>query len=272
MPHIHRNRPYPPSTLFSVTTTLSKPTLPPRKIKPDPFPLHPFPLFGLHPTNSHTPKTPPANTQPIPTAPEASTAPRKPHKGRELTESSLRPRVRAAERLSTWETPFSLEKKSAELAKFPREVIDSGNTVMLAGLAPSTMTTYAAGLLRWSQYCDSMNISEEDRMPASDILIIGFMGFHMGKVSGSTVKNWLAGLRAWHELKGATWPAESRRIRFARRGANVEGAAHKRHPRHPITVAHLWALRKALDFKVPFHCALWACALTAFWSCRRLGI
>ncbi|KAE9395629.1 DNA breaking-rejoining enzyme, partial [Gymnopus androsaceus JB14] len=153
----------------------------------------------------------------------------------------------------------------------PEEVIKAGNAVMLAGLAPSTMTTYAAGLLRWSQYCDLMKIPEVDRMPASDVLIIGFMGFHMGKVSGGTVKNWLAGLRAWHELKGATWPADSRRIRFARRGANVEGAAHKRRPRHPITVAHLFALRRALNFNTPFHCAIWACALTAFWSCRRLG-
>ncbi|KAE9401680.1 hypothetical protein BT96DRAFT_991847 [Gymnopus androsaceus JB14] len=108
-------------------------------------------------------------------------------------------------------------------------------------------------------------------MPASDVLIIGFMGFHMGKVSGGMVKNWLAGLRTWHELKGATWPADSCRIHFTCRGANVEGTAHKRCPRHPITVAHLFALRCTLNFNIPFHCAIWVCALTAFWSCRHLG-
>lgn len=153
---------------------------------------------------------------------------------------------------------------------FPQSVIDLGNT-MLAGLAPLTMTTYAAGLLRWSQYCDLRKIPEMDRMPVSDILIIGFMGHHMGKVLSGTVKNWLAGLHAWHKLKRATWPADSCRICFAHWGANMEGVAHKWHPQHPITLAHLLALRQALNFFDSFHSALWACTLTAFWSCRHLG-
>jgi hypothetical protein len=116
-----------------------------------------------------------------------------------------------------------------------------------------------------------MGISEDDRMPASDRLIIGFIGHHSGKVSGKTIGNWLSGIRLWHETMGAPWPADSRRICQARRGASVAGAHHRRPPRHPITIEHMSTLYKALDFSIPFHCAVWAVACIAFFGCRRLG-
>jgi hypothetical protein len=109
-------------------------------------------------------------------------------------------------------------------------------------------------------------------MPAGEELITGFIGFHLGKVSGDSVKNWLSGLCAWHDLNGAPWPSESRMIRFARAGARKCGS-HKRRPiRNPITLAHMLALALALDFTIPFHCAIWAIACIAFWGCRRLGM
>ncbi|KAJ3913316.1 hypothetical protein F5877DRAFT_83931 [Lentinula edodes] len=116
-----------------------------------------------------------------------------------------------------------------------------------------------------------MGISEDDRMPASDRLIIGFIGHYAGKVSGKSISNWLSGLRLWHGTMGAPWPADSRRIRQARWGANIEGSHHKRPPRQPITIEHMKALHKSLDFSIPFHCAVWALACTAFFACRRLG-
>ena len=191
---------YQPSTLFSSTLTTAKPK--PHKSKP--YSLPASSLFcqissltntKTHPVSHHIALT---QTSPIPTLPAPSTVPRKPCKGCELANNSFQPHVHAAECLTTWETPFSLEKKLVESCKYPQEVIDSVNAAMLAGLAPLTKITYVAGLLRWSQYCNLMKIPETDRMPASDILIIGFMGYHLDKVSGSTVKNWLTGLRAWH--------------------------------------------------------------------------
>ncbi|KAE9384888.1 hypothetical protein BT96DRAFT_1094218 [Gymnopus androsaceus JB14] len=108
-------------------------------------------------------------------------------------------------------------------------------------------------------------------MPASEDLIIGFVGFHIGNVSGSSVKGWLAGLRAWHDLHGAPWPSDSRKIRFARMSLRIAGAHRKRPMRNPITIAHLLALYFGINFNIPFHCAVWAVACNAFWGCRRLG-
>lgn len=196
---------------------------------------------------------------------------RKPQKGREINNNSFRPHVKADERLQKWTTPYSLEQRSYNLSKFPKAIIDAGDDIVATAFAPGSKTTYAAGLLRFNQFCDKFNIDERDRMPVHEILLIGFIGHNRGQQSGKTMKNWLSGLKAWHDLNGAKWPTESRLVRLARRGANIEGAHRKRAPRHPITLEHLRVLHKALDFSLPFHCAIWACATTAFWGCRRLG-
>ncbi|KAE9389717.1 DNA breaking-rejoining enzyme, partial [Gymnopus androsaceus JB14] len=182
-----------------------------------------------------------------------------------------RPNIRAKDRLHAWQTPFSIEKRLTNSSIFPPEIIELGDKAVFAGLADSTKQSYGAGPLRWNQFCDQMSIPESLRMPANETLIIAFIGFHMGKVSGSCVKNWLSGLRAWHELAGAPWPASSRLIRFARTAARTAGANCKRPQRNPITLAHMLALYVALDFSIPFHCAIWAVASIAFWGCRRLG-
>ncbi|KAF5363223.1 hypothetical protein D9758_008409 [Tetrapyrgos nigripes] len=50
-----------------------------------------------------------------------------------------------------------------------------------------------------------------------------------------------------------------------------EGVIHKCKPRSPVTLHHLIALWKALDFSIPFHVAVWAVAVITFWACRCLG-
>ncbi|THU92467.1 hypothetical protein K435DRAFT_603684, partial [Dendrothele bispora CBS 962.96] len=134
-----------------------------------------------------------------------------------------------------------------------------------------TKETYAAGLLRFHQYCDHFRISEDLRMPADKTLVAGFIGFYMGKVSGSTVNNWLSGLKLWHDLKGAPWCSDEHWIQMARRSAHKEGAHLKRPLRSPVTYRHLLILRRYLDFSILFHCAVWAVAVITFFACRRLG-
>ncbi|KAJ3930883.1 MAG: hypothetical protein NXY57DRAFT_962278 [Lentinula lateritia] len=90
-----------------------------------------------------------------------------------------------------------------------------------------------------------MSISENLCMPTNDTLIIAFIGFHMG----------------------ASWPANSRLIRFARAGARIAGASQKQPQRNPITLAHLLALYSALDFSIPFQQS----HQPLFWGCCRLG-
>ncbi|KAF5390649.1 hypothetical protein D9757_002642 [Collybiopsis confluens] len=183
---------------------------------------------------------------------------RKPKQGNTIAHSNLRPSVRAQDRIHA-------------IRYRQTQIIESGERAMIMALSSNTITSYASGLLRFNQFCDKMGIPEVSRMPADDQLIIGFIGFSLGEVSGSCVKNWLSGLRAWHDFHEAPWPADSRRIRFARVGARIAGSHHRRPTRNPITLAHMLALYFALNFSIPFHCSIWAVACTAFWGCRRLG-
>ncbi|KAJ3807301.1 hypothetical protein F5876DRAFT_79837 [Lentinula aff. lateritia] len=197
--------------------------------------------------------------------------PRQPLPGREYRPSDLRKHSLATKRLHTWTSPWAIEHRQRLSESLPLSVIDDAHNAMQKSLAPNTLASYAAGPLRFNQYCDSREIPEEDRMPAHPMLIAGFVGHNMGKVSGSCIKNWLSGLRAWFEYSGAQWPSDSPEIKMARKAAKKEGTAHKRPIRHPITLAHLLALYRALDTSNSFHCAIWALALVTFWGCRRLG-
>jgi hypothetical protein len=209
--------------------------------------------------------------------PPASTAsrvikPRKPRAGCEIDESPLRPHVAATDRLFAWDTPFGIQHRSQLSSIIPEVLVDPVLMSIRGALAPQTKSSYAAGLLRWTQFCDKYSIPEADRMPASYALICAFVAEHKGLQIGGVIKNWLSGIRSWHVINHAPWYGEDDPwVDFARKAANKEGAKHKRPLRAPISIEHLASLRGAISLSDPFHTAVWAVALCTFWGCRRLG-
>lgn len=93
--------------------------------------------------------------------------PRRPQAGRSIAPNPLRPFVAAADRLSMWESPYSLAFKKDLYSSLPTHIADAALHTVNAAYAPNTMSSYAAGLLRFTQFCDEINIPEADRMPAS---------------------------------------------------------------------------------------------------------
>ena len=67
--------------------------------------------------------------------------------------------------------------------------------------AKGTKEVYGASLLVYHIFCDLCNISEEDRIPASPILIILFIASCAGLYSGTTLANYVVAVHAWH----GTW-------------------------------------------------------------------
>ncbi|KIK61827.1 hypothetical protein GYMLUDRAFT_165452, partial [Collybiopsis luxurians FD-317 M1] len=185
--------------------------------------------------------------------------------------NSLHPSVCAQDHLHAWLTPYTISKCNDCAKEYPPDIIKLGKKAMITALADNTLSSYAAGVLHFNQFCDNMGISEDKCMPADDQLIIDFIGHYMGEVSGSCIKNWLSGLRAWHDYCEAPWPSDSWCIWFAQAGARIAGAHNCRPVHNPITLSHILALFFALDFSIPFHCAIWAMACTAFWGCRCLS-
>ena len=100
----------------------------------------------------------------------------------------------------------------------------------VGALAPNTRSTYATGLLCFTQFCDKWSISEEDHMPASHSLLCAFIGEYKGLHSGSTIKLWLSGLRCWHIVNHAPWYGNNKWVHLACISANEEGIRHKRLP------------------------------------------
>ena len=196
---------------------------------------------------------------------------RKPHAGRSITYNELRPHVPAAQRIFSWRTPFGSRHQNDVARRLPAPLVESAMMAVRGALAPSTKSTYAAGPLRFTQFCDKWAISEEARMPADYALLCAFIGEYKGRQSGNTIRSWLAGLRSWHIMNHAPWHGDDNWVHLARTSANKEGAKHKLALRAPVSLEHLSCLRRALDLSNPFHAAVWAVALVTFFGCRRLG-
>ncbi|KIK90257.1 hypothetical protein PAXRUDRAFT_831726 [Paxillus rubicundulus Ve08.2h10] len=133
---------------------------------------------------------------------------------------------------------------------------------MICSLDQDTRSNYGAGLLRFTQYCNSCNIPEADHMPASENLIAAFAASHAATTSDKTLNNWLAGLHFWHTVNGATW-----------QGADMLRAVRcsfaKMRP--PITIEALCILYDNLNLQSSYDVVVGAVTLTAFWSCCHLG-
>ncbi|KAF7354419.1 hypothetical protein MVEN_01130900 [Mycena venus] len=108
-------------------------------------------------------------------------------------------------------------------------------------------------------------------MPVSHFFLAAFIAQHVGEVGGDMVKSSMSGIKTWHNINGAPWEGEYRWVELARHTANKEGTAFRREQRGPVTIKHMIALRAALDLSIPFHAAIWATAMAAFWGCRHLG-
>jgi hypothetical protein len=200
-----------------------------------------------------------------------SQIPRKPTTGREISHNALRPRIAAADRLFAWRTPHGISHDNALLEQLPEQLVESAKLSIRGALAPSTRSTYAAGILRFNQFCDRWSIPETDRMPASYALLCAFIGEYKGAVSGKTIKTWLSGVRAFHLVNRGEWLGDDTWVKMARTSANKEGARYKRPLRAPVSIEHLLTLLRALDISTPLHAAVWAVATTTFFGCRRLG-
>lgn len=223
------------------------------------------------PSPTSAPIQQPNPTQNISFPPSRIIKARKPQSGRLISQNALRPHVPAADRLFTWDTPHAARHRQHLIASLPPELVQTAMMSIRGAYAPNTKSTYAAGTLRFTQFCDTWGIDEEARMPASYPLLCAFIGEHKGRQSGNTIRSWLSGIRAWHTVNHAPWFGDDEWVHLARISANKEGTKHKRPLRAPVSLEHLLVLRRSLDLSTSFHAAIWALALCAFFGCRRLG-
>ena len=177
----------------------------------------------------------------------------------------------AVDWLFSWHTPYGLSHDDSLLTELPSALVKSAKMSITGTLAISSRSTYAAGLLRFSQFCNRWQIPEHTRMPASYTFLCAFIGNYKGTTSGKTIKSWLSGICAWHFINHAPWYGDDKWVQMACISANKEGTRHKRALRAPVSIKHLLALRRVLQLSDHFHAAIWAVALVTFFGCRCLG-
>jgi hypothetical protein len=61
--------------------------------------------------------------------------------------------------------------------------------VMIRSLDQDTRSNYSAGLLHFTQFCDSMDVPETLRMPASEALLSQFIAAFAGITASKTLNN-----------------------------------------------------------------------------------
>ncbi|KIK76570.1 hypothetical protein PAXRUDRAFT_18099 [Paxillus rubicundulus Ve08.2h10] len=126
-----------------------------------------------------------------------------------ITPSILCPPVLTSDQLLLWTTQAGQFWQDELELKLPNSIIFKLFQVMVKSLDQDTHSNYGAGLLCFTQFCDSTQILEEDRMPASEPLLSAFAASYASTVSDKTLNNWLAGLHYWHIINNATWNVET---------------------------------------------------------------
>ena len=128
--------------------------------------------------------------------------------------SIFRPHCLAWDRLRLWRPSSTWSNRigNVEISESDLErILD----VINVSWAKGTKEVYGAGLLIYHVFCDSRNISDEDRIPASPILIISFIASCAGSYSGTTLANYIFAVRAWHILHGLPWNMDDMQVKAA---------------------------------------------------------
>jgi hypothetical protein len=143
---------------------------------------------------------------------------------------------------------------------------------MSSAWAEGTLETYASGLLAWHVYCDARHISEEQRAPASPVLVTSFLASFAGIFSDKTLHNYVYGVRAWHILHGSTWAMNDDELKTILKAAEkLTPASSKKKKRLPFTPDFISAIRRNLLLSSPLDAAVFACLTTCFYAAARLG-
>ena len=123
-----------------------------------------------------------------------------------FTPNTLRPNIPTHECITTWLTPFGIDYMNSLTTFLPPHLILQACSLITKSIVPSTLSNYATGLLRFTQFCDEHRLPEALCMPASeDILTLFITAKGAHKVSVTTIKHWLLRLELWHTVNNAPW-------------------------------------------------------------------
>jgi hypothetical protein len=178
--------------------------------------------------------------------------------------STLRPHVLASDRLRCWTSPHAISHYKDVISQIPVSSASTLLEVMLLSLEEKTRSNYGAGLLRFTQFCDTSNVSEADRCPASEILISAFIASYAGLRSSDCINGWLSGIKWWHTFQGAKWYGGEMLTTVKKGVAKLVPDSSRREKKQPVTLEHMHCLLHSLDLSNAKDAAVYAASSVAF--------
>ncbi|KAJ3725437.1 hypothetical protein C8R42DRAFT_576356 [Lentinula raphanica] len=234
--------------------------------------------FTLSRTTGHRPATSSFPSFSTPDINATSTLPTRPIRAypTNLTplSSMLRPHCAARDRLALWKpaSERSFNDSEGQLISLPDEYIERVQQVLIHGYANSTRETYASGLLSFHVFCDSRQIPEEQRAPCSSDLLLAWISTMAGTYAGTSVKNYVHGIRAWHIIHGIEWRIDKDALDTMITGAErLQPERSRRKKRLPFTTEYIEKIIEDLDPSFPLDAACKGCLTTAFYCAARVG-
>ena len=159
----------------------------------------------------------------------------------------------------------------AHLPRFSKRVTDNMDKAVQHAWKKSTLNKYYYGVRCFLAFCNTENIPQTFRLPASKYLLCAFAASTISERSGSTISNDLSAIRAWHIFHNAPWKG-STRLQYTIKGAkNMTPSSSQLPQRPPVSHEMLIILSKELDMTDPEDACVYACATTAVYGQARLG-
>jgi len=135
--------------------------------------------------------------------------------------STLRPHCLARDRLRLWRPSKSRLDDAEGGIELSETDLNRILHVINVSWAQGTRDVYRAGLLVFHVFCDLRQVPEDERCPASPLLIITFILSCAGSYAGTTLGNYVFAIKAWHVLHGANWIMNDAEIKATLTGATV---------------------------------------------------
>ncbi|KAG2062340.1 hypothetical protein BDR06DRAFT_1027868 [Suillus hirtellus] len=187
--------------------------------------------------------------------------------------SPLCPHCLARDQLHLWLPHITRSRldHTGSLVRISNSDIDRIITVLSHSHAPSMWETYGSGLLVFHMFCNVHAIPEDQRCPASLVLILAFIAACSGLYSGKSLENYFYAIQAWHLLHSQAWLVNNNQCSLAISGSKHLAPITSKWPKHaPFTVDILVAIRSMLDLSSPLHAAVYACLTTSFYTIARI--
>jgi hypothetical protein len=195
--------------------------------------------------------------------------PLSPHPGTASTRRTFppaRPRCPAKDRLLRWRPLLTTDSSPTNE--------DLERCYQLTALAwePSTLASYASGLLVFHTWSDSKGLPEAERAPVSQDTLASFITDLARAYAGNTIANYIQGVRAWHRIYDISWNIDELHIQTMLRGARKSTPEALKLPKRlPLLIDDIVAVRAQLNLSQPLDAAVFACLTTTFFTAARLG-